>query len=109
MVEQYKDALGEYIRLVSFASSHELKSLLPSRRKVERKLNTFQHFKSIVTVDGRSQSIHFVGLFSKNDSAIPIALFHGWPGLFSYKCNYNSLQLNRKFYGVPSHTHPTQK
>jgi microsomal epoxide hydrolase len=30
--------------------------------------------------------IHFVGLFSKKEDAIPVLWLHGWPGEFRFLC-----------------------
>jgi pimeloyl-ACP methyl ester carboxylesterase len=51
------------------------------RRKTESHINSFPNYKSNVTdSDGKIYPIHFTALFSSNPSAIPLALFHGWPG-----------------------------
>ncbi|KAF1993185.1 alpha/beta-hydrolase [Amniculicola lignicola CBS 123094] len=51
--------------------------------KHEDHINSLPNFKQEVTDDdGRTFNIHFAALFSKKKDAIPIALFHGWPGSF---------------------------
>lgn len=68
------------------------------RKKSESHINSFPHFTSIVTTPNTpiptpsspnkpatistTQTVHFVALFSTNPSAIPVGLFHGWPGNF---------------------------
>ncbi|KAH6690240.1 epoxide hydrolase [Leptodontidium sp. MPI-SDFR-AT-0119] len=66
-------------------------------KKTEAHINTFPHFTATVTTPTpiptpsspdspklvpTTHTIHFVALFSTNPSAIPLALFHGWPGSF---------------------------
>ncbi|PVH89426.1 alpha/beta-hydrolase [Cadophora sp. DSE1049] len=67
-------------------------------KKSEAHINTFPHFTTTVTTPSTpipttsspnkpatvstTHTIHFVALFSTNPSAIPIGLFHGWPGSF---------------------------
>jgi len=67
-------------------------------KKSESHINSFPHFTSIVTTPNTpiptpsspnkpatistTQTVHFVALFSTNPSAIPVGLFHGWPGNF---------------------------
>jgi len=43
-------------------------------------MNTFPNFMSKVELGREEFSIHFVALFSEKADAIPITLFHGWPG-----------------------------
>lgn len=61
-------------------------------------MNSFPHFTTTVTTPNTpiptpsspdkpatvstTQTVHFVALFSTNPSAIPVGLFHGWPGNF---------------------------
>jgi microsomal epoxide hydrolase len=35
---------------------------------------------TILDDDGSEFKLHFVGLFSDREDAIPIVLLHGWPG-----------------------------
>ncbi|KAF4466156.1 epoxide hydrolase [Fusarium albosuccineum] len=50
-------------------------------RKWESTINSFPQYKIAVSDDdGTPYNVHFVGLFSKNPSAVPILLLHGWPG-----------------------------
>ncbi|KAH7364659.1 epoxide hydrolase [Rhexocercosporidium sp. MPI-PUGE-AT-0058] len=66
-------------------------------KKTESHINNFNHFTSTVTTPtpiptptspnspksvSTAHTIHFVALFSTNPSAIPLTLFHGWPGSF---------------------------
>lgn len=52
-------------------------------RAHEKRINSFPNFTADIKDDlGNTLTIHFVALFSKNPDAIPIALFHGWPGSF---------------------------
>jgi len=56
-------------------------------RVQEDYINSFPNFTVPVTdKDGDSFEVHFVALFSKKKDAIPIALFHGWPGLILTYC-----------------------
>ncbi|KAG4439655.1 hypothetical protein IFR05_004852 [Cadophora sp. M221] len=65
--------------------------------ETESHINNFPHYTSTVTTPtpiptpsspnspklvSTTHTIHFVALFSTNPSAIPLALFHGWPGSF---------------------------
>jgi microsomal epoxide hydrolase len=53
-------------------------------RVQEDYINSFPNFTVPVTDKaGDSFEVHFVALFSKKKDAIPIAFFHGWPGLIS--------------------------
>jgi microsomal epoxide hydrolase len=53
------------------------------RHKHEKEINSFPQFTMLVKADGQdSTRIHFTALFSQKRDAIPIILFHGWPGLF---------------------------
>lgn len=56
-----------------------------SWRGVEEQLNEYPHYMANVMGPhkGIEFNVHFVGLFSENTSAIPVALFHGWPGSFT--------------------------
>ncbi|KAH8731694.1 Alpha/Beta hydrolase protein [Phaeosphaeriaceae sp. PMI808] len=52
-------------------------------RTHESHINSFPAYTTKITDDdGGNFSVHFTALFSQNPSAIPIALFHGWPGSF---------------------------
>ncbi|KAF2709089.1 alpha/beta-hydrolase [Pleomassaria siparia CBS 279.74] len=51
-------------------------------RKQEGYINSFPNYTAAVTDDTHTFTIHFVALFSRNPRAIPLALFHGWPGSF---------------------------
>jgi hypothetical protein len=46
-------------------------------------MNSYPHFISNVALGKEEHKIHFVALFSENPDAIPLALFHGWPGTTS--------------------------
>ncbi|KAK4633797.1 putative epoxide hydrolase [Fulvia fulva] len=52
-------------------------------RKQEDKINSYPNFTAQVKDDvGNDLTIHFVALFSEKKDAMPLALFHGWPGSF---------------------------
>jgi len=51
-------------------------------RAQEDYINSFPNFTvSVADKDGDKFDVHFVALFSKKEDAIPIAFFHGWPGV----------------------------
>lgn len=61
----------------------ETHGLMLLRRKEEDHINSFPNFKTTISDDDDSKyDVHFVALFSTRADAIPIALFHGWPGSF---------------------------
>jgi microsomal epoxide hydrolase len=43
-------------------------------------MNSVPHFKTPVRNGEDDLDIHFIGLFSERQDAIPILLLHGWPG-----------------------------
>lgn len=50
-------------------------------RKQEERINSFPNFSvSIKDDQGIEIDVQFLALFSKKKDAIPIALYHGWPG-----------------------------
>ncbi|EXM26041.1 hypothetical protein V3481_013054 [Fusarium oxysporum f. sp. vasinfectum] len=52
-------------------------------RKYEAFLNTFNHFKAPIQVDGfEPLDIHFLHHRSSRQDAIPLVFVHGWPGSF---------------------------
>lgn len=52
-------------------------------RQQENYINSFPNFTAEVQDDaGHHFTIHFVALFSEKQDAIPLALYHGWPGSF---------------------------
>ncbi|KAF5240405.1 hypothetical protein FANTH_9665 [Fusarium anthophilum] len=52
-------------------------------RKYEAFLNTFNHFKTLIQVDGfEPLDIHFLHHRSSTEDAIPLIFVHGWPGSF---------------------------
>ncbi|OJD15740.1 hypothetical protein AJ78_04038 [Emergomyces pasteurianus Ep9510] len=53
-------------------------------RKNEEYINSFPNFRATVNLATGNEEfkIHFVALFSQKTDAIPVALFHGWPGSF---------------------------
>ncbi|EXL66162.1 hypothetical protein FOPG_17645 [Fusarium oxysporum f. sp. conglutinans race 2 54008] len=52
-------------------------------RKYEAFLNTFNHFKAPIQVDGfEPLDIHFLHHRSSREDAIPLIFVHGWPGSF---------------------------
>ena len=52
------------------------------RRKCEQHMNSFPNYMATVDLGKAEHKIHFVGLFSEKPDAIPLVLFHGWPGTF---------------------------
>jgi microsomal epoxide hydrolase len=48
------------------------------RRVTEAKINSLPQYLATVG----DQTIHFVGVFSDDPSAVPLLLLHGWPGSF---------------------------
>ena len=51
-------------------------------RKHEGHINSFPHYKVTIKDPLSDFDIHFVALFSRREDAIPVLLFHGWPGSF---------------------------
>ncbi|RTE77778.1 hypothetical protein BHE90_007731 [Fusarium euwallaceae] len=53
-------------------------------RTQEARINSLPNYKINIRDDSDKGDIdlHFVGLFSQKDDAIPIVLIHGWPGSF---------------------------
>ncbi|KAF4632021.1 hypothetical protein G7Y89_g6112 [Cudoniella acicularis] len=51
-------------------------------RKCEEHINSFPNFIADVVLGKEEHKIHFVALFSDKIDAIPLILFHGWPGNF---------------------------
>ncbi|WVQ72164.1 hypothetical protein IAR50_001709 [Cryptococcus sp. DSM 104548] len=52
-------------------------------RKQEERVNAFPAFKArLRNKDGLDYSIHFTGLFSEKEDAVPVIFSHGWPGSF---------------------------
>lgn len=52
-------------------------------RAHEAYINSFPNFTaSLADQNGNPLDVHFVALFSQKRDAVPIALFHGWPGSF---------------------------
>lgn len=50
-------------------------------RDCEKHINSFPNFKATIKdIDGSEYDVHFVALFSKKKDAVPVAMFHGWPG-----------------------------
>lgn len=45
-------------------------------------MNSVPHFKVPVHDGENSLNVHFIGLFSEREDAIPVLLLHGWPGSF---------------------------
>jgi Epoxide hydrolase N terminus len=55
-----------------------------SRRKCEKHINSFPNFLATVSQGNEEYTIHFVALFSEKRDAVPLVLFHGWPGMLPY-------------------------
>ncbi|KAJ4248406.1 hypothetical protein NW762_012743 [Fusarium torreyae] len=51
-------------------------------RAQEMRINSFPNYKVNVPDKKGDVELHFVGLFSENENAIPLILLHGWPGSF---------------------------
>ncbi|KAJ5689234.1 hypothetical protein N7462_003626 [Penicillium macrosclerotiorum] len=51
-------------------------------RAQERRINSFPNYKMSIKDEKGNVDLHFVGLFSEKENAIPIVLLHGWPGSF---------------------------
>lgn len=51
-------------------------------RAQERRINSFPNYMISIEEEKDNVDLHFVGLFSKKENAIPIVLLHGWPGSF---------------------------
>ncbi|KAK4981979.1 hypothetical protein LTR50_007860 [Elasticomyces elasticus] len=52
-------------------------------RKQEEHINSFPNYTiPIKDDDGHEFTVHFVALFSEKEDAVPIGLYHGWPGSF---------------------------
>lgn len=66
-------------------------------RAQESRINSFSNFKILVQDEAGDIDLHFVGMFSQIDDAVPIVLIHGWPGSFLEFMPL--LDLVRKKYG----------
>ncbi|ENH72096.1 Putative epoxide hydrolase [Fusarium oxysporum f. sp. cubense race 1] len=53
-------------------------------RRQEARINSLPNYKISIQDDlGKGDiDLHFIGIFSQRDNAIPIVLLHGWPGSF---------------------------
>ena len=52
-------------------------------RQYEERINSYPNFTTdVVGSYGEDIQIHFAALFSERDDAIPVAMYHGWPGSF---------------------------
>jgi microsomal epoxide hydrolase len=56
--------------------------VVPYRRDIEERINSFPNFKMPVEHNGDTYYMHFTALFSANPSAVPVMMLHGWPGSF---------------------------
>jgi len=56
--------------------------MLTSRRKVETRINEQPNYTAKVNVDGIDHTVHFMGLFSEREDAVPIIFCNGWPSCF---------------------------
>ncbi|EME83297.1 uncharacterized protein MYCFIDRAFT_52339 [Pseudocercospora fijiensis CIRAD86] len=65
-------------------------------RKTEARINSFPNFVTEVEDRGFTYNIQFLALFSKNPDAVPLLVFHGWPG--SILEFIDTLDLLRKKY-----------
>lgn len=66
-------------------------------------MNSFLNFMADIVIGKEEYKIHFVGLFSEKDDAVPLALFHGWPGESPFLLHLfpTSQQNLRQFPGIP--------
>jgi pimeloyl-ACP methyl ester carboxylesterase len=67
-------------------------------RAQERALNRFEHYRA--TVDGTR--IHFVHARSRDPSAIPVLLLHGWPSTFVQMLEVIPLLTDPAAHGLPN-------
>lgn len=76
-----------------------------NRRKCEEHMNSFPNFMADVIIGKEEYKIHFVGLFSEKDDAVPLVLFHGWPGKSPFPLHLfpTSKQNIRQFPRISSH------
>jgi hypothetical protein len=75
------------------------------RRKCEERMNSFPNFMATVAVEKEEFKIHFLGLFSERADAVPIVLFHGWPGRFpGFHTFIHANEPYRKFLRIPADT-----
>jgi len=51
-------------------------------RKVETRINEQPNYTAKVNVDGIDHTVHFMGLFSEREDAVPIIFCNGWPSCF---------------------------
>lgn len=52
-------------------------------RRCEAHINSFPNYTAtIADDDGSEHTVHFAALFSERADAVPIVMFHGWPGSF---------------------------
>jgi microsomal epoxide hydrolase len=49
-------------------------------RKVEGEINKFPNYTTMLETRGHTFTVHFVGLFSEREDAVPVVMTHGWPG-----------------------------
>ena len=81
-LEQYNWWVGS--NSISWSREEKRLTFFLSRIKHQEYMNSFPQFiDKVVDQDGRTYSIHFTALFSRNPAAIPLLLLHGWPGLYS--------------------------
>lgn len=51
-------------------------------RTQESRINSFPNYKILIEDAQGDVDLHFIGLFSQKEDAIPIVFLHGWPGSF---------------------------
>ena len=68
----------------------------------EARINSLPNYKIRIKDDAGMEDVdlHFVGMFSQKDDAIPIVLLHGWPG--SFLEFFSTLELLQKKYDPAS-------
>lgn len=60
-------------------------------RKVEREINTYGNWTVSLKARQHEISVHFMGLFSEKEGAVPVVMSHGWPGE-SFGCGSGGMQ-----------------
>jgi pimeloyl-ACP methyl ester carboxylesterase len=69
-------------------------------RAQESRINSFPNYKILIEDTKGDIDLHFIGLFSQKEDAIPMVFLHGWPG--SFLEFIPMLELLRKKYHLSS-------
>ena len=65
-------------------------------RKYEKRINSYPNFTvPVVGSDGVEIDVHFAALFSEREDAVPVAMYHGWPGSFMDYADILDLLMQR--------------